>query len=232
MAVIRRAQAQQPIPAGGVVNFPSGTPVGAEIAQAGSTLQNVAARWQKQKEQFDNFKLGIANQQLDLELQGDLQAAAQDPKLPAGMEGLHDGFVGELDPETNEPLKPGKFDERVKKIRETLPEGVRSRFDEGLGVLRLDYSNKAAGLEYEGRQRYYDAELGKVVEKLAIGVSQIDPDDTAAYQNFVQQGESLILESGLPAADRRYGNSLIRGKESRILEWRETAAEAVFQALL
>lgn len=232
MAVIRRTEAKEPLSSGSVVSYPSGSPIGPAISQAGNIVQGVADRWQRQKEQFDNFKLGIANQQLDLELAGDLQSAAQDPKLPPGMEGFHDGFVGELDPETNEPLKPGRFDERVAKIRETLPEGVRSRFDEGVGVLRQDYSNKAAAIEFEGRQRYYDGEIGKLVEKLAISVSQIDPDDTASYQNFVKQGEDLILASGLPAADRRYGNSVVRGKESRIVEWRQTASEAVFQALL
>jgi hypothetical protein len=62
MARIPRPLAGTTLSTGGVVQFPSQSPVGGALAKAGSAIQNVAARWRQQRDELDTFKTNIARE--------------------------------------------------------------------------------------------------------------------------------------------------------------------------
>lgn len=213
---------QRRLETGGVVQVPSGQPIGAAVEQAGGQVANrglqIIDRKAQQDEQLDNFKFRAAQQQFDADLQRDLDAAQT--KMPADATGFHDSFIGQVDPSTGAAIKPGLFDERAKQIRESLPESVRDKWDIITPVYRAEYSNRAAKVELTARQGYYRLELGKMLTNLENTVGQIDPNDQAAFATFRRQGEDAIDATGLPSLEKEE----LRGK------WRQDSAEAVWKA--
>lgn len=220
MARIPQRVAERSLDTGNVVHYPSGSPVGQSLQNAGDAGMQVVARADQRNDELDNFKLRIAQQQLDLELDGDLEKASQD--MPADATGLHDGFVGQIDPSTNEAVKPGLMDEKVKKYREGLPASVQGKFDQMVPLIRQEYSNKAAKKEYDGRQNFYRVETTKMLGNLEKTVAQIDPNDTQSFESFRAQGEDAINSTGLGKLEK----DILRTK------WRGDSAEAVWKALV
>ncbi len=221
MAEIPLKVARPQLSSGGVVQYPSGSPVGGAIEQAGNRLVAIGNRWQEQQDQADNFKLQIAKQELNETLAGQEQQLAQG--MPADGAGFAESFVGQLDP--NNPgmaTKPGAFDETAKIIGDKLPASVRGRFDALLPVYRQSFANSSARLEMNQRQGWYRNELGKLATGLENSIAQSDPNDPKRFEGFRKQGEDAINASGLNAQE----------KQELVTKWRQNAAEAFFQGMV
>lgn len=220
MAKIPAFAARSNLDTGNVVQYPGGSPVGQALQNAGSALGQIASHFQQKNDELDNFKLQVARQKLDLDLSGALQQSAEN--MPADAAGFHDGFVGQLDPVTNAPIKEGAMDDLVKKARESLPASVQDKFDAYVPLLRGEYSNRSAVIEKTGRDKFYQVETAKMLGNLETTIAQSDPNNTKAFENFRMQGEAAIKATGLSAIE----------KDVMLTKWRGDSAEAAWKALV
>lgn len=225
MAQLPLLQRREGLSVPGAVSYPSGSPVGAALQGFGNAVQGasqrlsalaeVADRKRQQEEAFDA-------KVIESEFLADLSRTEDDTirNAPANAAGIHDSVYGELDPDTDEPMKPGAFDELFGRYAERMPETQRADFEAKKRVYRLQGSDRLAAAQYKGRQQYELSEVGKTQEGIVNAILQSPADE--GVDAFIQGGEDLIRKSGLNALD----------KETALYNLRQNAAKARAQAML
>jgi hypothetical protein len=220
MARIPLTVAQRGLDTGSVVRYPDGSPIADAVGRLGNVVSAEAERWQRMRQEQDAFKERIVAKELDQALQNDLFKLQQE--MPADASGFHDGFVGQMDPETGAMVKPGLFDDRVKEYEARVPPEMQERFRSRIQEMRLHYSGRAASLEYTARQGWYRSKTGEILTGIQTSIAQTDPRQAATLDAYLREGEETIRATGLPALE----------KEEMVRKWRASAAEAAWQAEL
>lgn len=220
MARIPLQVAQRSLDTGSVVQYPSGSPVGAALESAGNTLQGVAERFQQKQEQRDRFDATIRENEFTAQLAGLEDEAIRSAPADAG--GLHDGVYGEIDPVTQRAVKPGSFDQVFDSYLARVPESQRADFAAKREIYRKQGSNRLAEAQYKGEQAYYGVEIQKTQNQITSAIAASDPNDTATFDAFKSQGLNAIDKSGLPAL----------AKDVARTNWLAKADESLFQAKL
>jgi hypothetical protein len=185
---------------GSVVQYPSGSPVGAAIAGFGADLQNVASRLQQKQEQKDNFDLSIRENEFAADLARVEDEAVKNAAVDGS--GLHDGVYGQIDPVTKQAVKPGAFDKVFDSYLERIPESKRAEFQAKRDVYRLRGSARMAQQQYASEQAYYKVEIQKTQNDITTAMAMADPNDDGTFESFKKQGLDIIDKSGLPALEK------------------------------
>lgn len=214
---IPRFQSTQQLNMGSLVRYPDGSPIGAEIAQAGAAVSRVAERFRSQQDELQNFK---ASREYAAFKSGRMAA------LDGFEQNVGPGGVGFSDDDGGSDLSlTGKalsdWDKEGEAFIATLPPQLQERYRIQLQSDRAQYDYATAGREREMRYGYYRTELGTMLSDLEKTVGQIDPNDEAAFEKFRAEGEDGINATGLPSLE----------KQQLVQKWRETSAETVWRAL-
>lgn len=220
MARIPLQVAQRSLDTGSVVQYPSGSPVGAALEGAGNALQGVAERYQLKQEQRDRFDATVRENEFAAQLAGLEDDAVRNAAADAG--GLHDGVYGQIDPVSQTAVKPGSFDQLFDGYLAKVPESKRAEFAAKRELYRRQGSNRMAEAQYKGEQAYYGVEIQKTQNQITTAMAAGDPNDTATFDAFKSQGLKVIDESGLPALEKDVART----------NWLAKADETLFQAKL
>jgi hypothetical protein len=220
MARIPLQVASRSLDTGNVVSYPSGSPVGAAIANAGDALQGIAARYKQREEQKASFDARIRENEFTSDLA--LLEDEAERSAPANGAGIHDSVYGQVSPDTDEAVRPGSFDKLFDAYAQKMPESQRADFLSKRELYRKQGSVRLAGKQYVAEQKYYDVELTKAQNQLTNDIASIDPNDTQTYEAFKQSGLDLINKAPIPDLD----------KEVRRTNWEANASEALFKAKL
>jgi len=218
MARIPLQVATRGLDTGPLVQYPQGGgPVGAALQNAGDALQGVALRVKQKQDQQAAFDANI----LEMEFNGQRSRLEQEAEQNASIDGsgIHDGVYGQIDPNTDQPVKPGSFDQLFDSYMERMPESKRADFAAKREVYRLDGSNRLAGSEYKARQAYEKVQIEKAELDITNAMAAGDPNDIDTFDRFKQQGVDLIENSGLPALEKDVAKT----------NWLAKADEALFQ---
>lgn len=219
MATVPNRLARQGLQTPVGIDYPGSTPMGRAVSNFGQEMSGIAATLQKRQDEDDRFKARIAYEKFNADIAGDFENAKT--SMAADGQGFHDGFVGQLDPETGQPVKPGAFDERLKQFTESLPDSQRERYLALAGVDRVQWSTRAASTQNDQRTTYFRTETSSNLDRIAANIAASNPEDAPTYASYLDQGLTLIDATGLSAAE----------KESLKLKWRSTAAETSWKAL-
>jgi hypothetical protein len=220
MARIPLQTANRSLDTGSVVQYPSGSPIGAALESAGNTLQSVALRIQQKQDQKDDFDARIRETEFTAAQAGLEDQAVQN--APEDAAGLHDGVVGQMDPISGKAVKPGSFDTLFDQYKAKMPASKQADFEAKREVYRLQSSNRLAGLQYQGEQTYYKVQIQKTQDGIINSILAGDPNDTATYEQFRQRGIDIIEKSGLPPL----------AKDVAKTNWEANASETLFKLKL
>lgn len=221
MARIPLQVASRSLDTGPVVSYPQGGgPMGAALENAGDALQGVALRVKQKQDQQAAFDANV----LEREFSSGLSGLEQDAQINASIDGsgIHDGVYGQIDPVTNQAVKPGSFDQLFDSYLERMPESKRADFAAKREVYRLDGSNRLAGAEYKARQAYEKVQIEKAEVDITNAMAAGDPNDIDTFERFKQQGLDLIENSGLPALEKDVAKT----------NWLANADETLFKTKL
>lgn len=200
MASIIPQTARSRLDTGSVVQYPSGSPVGAAVAGFGNALEGVASRLQQKQEQKDNFDLTIRENEFAADLARIEDEAVQN--AAADGSGLHDSVYGQIDPVTKQAVKPGSFDQVFDNYLQRVPENKRQEFQAKKDVYRLRGSARLAQQQYSSEQAYYKVEIQKTQNDITTAMAMADPNDDQTFEAFKSQGLDIIERSGLPALEK------------------------------
>lgn len=187
MAQIIRYDAQQQLNPG---SMPSGQVreyVGEALQGLGGAVQDVAAAFQRQQEQKEDFNARDGYRKLQLGLGQQMDERSQN-MAPDGS-GFHDAFVKDV------------YTPERDKFLGSLPKRLRDQYGVMLGNQGSDtaeWSIKAATKERDQLYKWYDGQIGVSNDELATAIA-MDPD---AYDNYLKQGRELIDQSGLPTQQK------------------------------
>lgn len=220
MATIPRTIAQRSLDTGNVVQYPSGSPVGAAISNLGGALQGVAERFKAIQDKKDAFDTTLRENEMGAALSALEQDAVKN--APADGSGIHDGVYGQIDPATNTAVKPGSFDALFDSYLERVPESKKAEFAAMRETYRLRGSNRLAVAQYGAQQDYYKVEIQKTQNGIIAGIMESDPNDMNTYETFKRNGLDIIEKSGLPALE----------KDVAKVNWEANSSEALYKTLL
>ncbi|UVK37635.1 hypothetical protein LHFGNBLO_004700 [Mesorhizobium sp. AR10] len=214
MATIPLQLAQRRLDTGNVVQYPSGSLVGAAMQGFGDELSAVAERYRQRQEQQEAFDAEIVRRQLD----GRIAQAENDAtqNAPADGSGLHDTMYGQVDPRTGQVIKPGLFDTLFDGTLPQVPESERGNFIKHKEILRAAGSVRMAARQQARRDDYEQGEWSKVQDASLSAIAQSDPNDTATFEAIMQSGLDLIGKMGNPVA-----------RQAAEAAWRSKTAEAL-----
>lgn len=219
MARIPLQLAGRSLDTGGVVQYPSGSPLGAAMEGFGDALQQIAARRRALDEKQDAFDAAILDDEFRATLAQQETEALE--KAPADGKGLHDQIYGELDLNTKKPLRPGLFDQLFDQFLERVPESQRQKWAAQRDTLRIRGSTRLAGVQHDKRVAYEAVEVAKAEDKFLNEIIQADPDDKAAFEQFKKAGANLIANMTDPLE-----------REKAAYNWEQKSAKALVQAML
>jgi hypothetical protein len=214
------AVASRSLDTGSVVSYPTGSPIGSALESAGDELQAVAVRFQAKQEEMDKFKRITLENEYDQAVQNQSEEFARN--APADGSGIHDGIVGQIDPTTGQVAKPGLFDNLAQQFRDRVPASQREHFDANLGAKRLKMSGNAAAVQSSQEQEYAKVETAKIQDGLLNSILQMDPDDSASYEEYKAKGREAIEASPM--------KPLL--KQVALDKWDQTAPKALAQAIM
>jgi len=200
MARIPQFSASRQLDTGSVVQYPSGSPVGAAISNLGGALQGVAERFKAIQDKKDAFDTTLRENEMSAAISAMEQDAVKN--APADGSGIHDGVYGQIDPATNTAVKPGSFDALFDSYLERVPESKRGEFAAMRETYRLRGSNRLAAAQYGAQQDYYKVEIQKTENNIVNSIMQMDPNDAATFDAYKKNGLDIIEKSGLPALER------------------------------
>lgn len=200
MARIPQFSASRQLDTGSVVQYPSGSPVGAAISNLGGALQGVAERFKAIQDKKDAFDTTLRENEMSAAISAMEQDAVKN--APADGSGIHDGVYGQIDPTTNTAVKPGSFDALFDSYLERVPESKRGEFAAMRETYRLRGSNRLAAAQYGAQQDYYKVEIQKTENNIVNSIMQMDPNDAATFDAYKKNGLDIIEKSGLPALEK------------------------------
>jgi len=220
MANIPRQIASRSLDTGSVVSYPSGSPIGSAIEGLGNSIQNVAERFRQKQDQKDNFDATIRENEMLADIARQEDDAVRNAPIDGA--GIHDSVYGEIDPVTQQPVRPGSYDTLFDSYMQRMPESKRAEFAQKRELYRMKGSARLAGQQYSSEQAYYKVEIQKTQNEITTQMAMGDPNDTATFDAFKQQGLDIIDRSGLPALEKDVARA----------NWQANADETLFKTLL
>jgi len=220
MANVPRQIASRSLDTGSVVSYPSGSPIGSAIEGLGNSIQNVAERFRQKQDQKDNFDATIRENEMLADIARQEDDAVRNAPIDGA--GIHDSVYGEIDPVTQQPVRPGSYDTVFDSYLQRMPESKRAEFAAKRELYRMKGSNRLAGEQYKSEQAYYKVEIQKTQNEITTQMAMSDPNDTATFDAFKQQGVDIIEKSGLPALEKDVAKT----------NWLANADETLFKTLL
>jgi hypothetical protein len=220
MARIPLQVASRPLDTGSVVQYPGGGEIGRALQGAGDELQSVRAHVDAQKKQQEAFDAKIKESEFQVDLSTDEDQAAQN--APADGSGIHDQVYGQIDPVTQQAVKPGSFDKRFDETLAKMPESQRADFAAKRELYRKQGSERMATVQYNAQQKYYDVEIAKQQNQTLTSIASTDPSDTKTITALKQQGIDFIEASPKPALY----------KDAAKADWLAKSEEAAYQGRL
>jgi len=179
MATIPRIVSNRGLDPGGVVSYPSGSPVGQALEQGGGQLQKLALHYEDRKNQQERFQSLIQFDEFGASMTGETQQAKQ--TMQPGAIGLHDKLLETYDKRSTEWLTK-------------IPESQRPEFEARIRAKREAFSVGSATLEAAESQRYQGEKIGQRVETAKQGVLQGGPGQ---IEPFAKDVEEMINSSTL-----------------------------------
>lgn len=219
MATIPLQIAERRLDPGNVVQYPGGGETGRALQDVGSEFTAVADRIQQRQDEMDRFKRITIENAMDADTANQAAEAARNGSADGS--GLHDTIVGQIDPATGKIAKPGLFDSIADQYRAQIPQSQRGYFDATLPAKRLQLSGSAAAAQFEQEQKYATLETTKIQDRLLGSILQMDPNDSASYDAYKEEGRKAILASPLsPLA-----------KQATLDGWEQATPKALAQAI-
>ncbi|MCA1467224.1 hypothetical protein I6F09_04895 [Bradyrhizobium sp. IC3195] len=172
MATIPRIIAGRSLDPGGVVSFPSGSPVGQALEQGGKTLQPLIERYEERRLQQERFGTFLDFDGFSSSLEGEKLAAVQ--AMKPGAFGLHDTLMK-------------TFDDRSKEWLSSVPEQQRPEFQARIAAKRESYSVSAAQLELKESQRFQYSGIDNRREQAKAGILQGGPEALAPFSRDMEE---------------------------------------------
>lgn len=172
MATIPRIVAQRSLDPGGVVQYPTGDPVGAALEQGANKFQQLTLHYQDRVNQQERFQALIGFDGLGSELAGETQKATQ--TMQPGAMGLHDTLL-----ET--------YDKRSQEWLSSIPESQRPEFEARIKAKREAFSLGAAKLEKAESDRFQLSSIDTRLGTAKNGILQSGPDAVAPFQRDVEE---------------------------------------------
>jgi len=219
MARIPLQTAQRSLDTGGVVQYPTGSPIGEALQGAGNALSSLAMRVKEKQDQKDAFDAKVHEQEFSQALAGMEDSAIQN--APEDASGLHDSTYGQISPD-GKVAKPGAFDTIFDQYVQKMPESQRQTFEAKRNLYRMQGSNRMAVAQYNGEQSYYKVQVQKTQDQIVNSMLAGDPNDTKTFDQFKQQGLDIIDKSGLPALEKDVART----------NWEASASETLFKLKL
>lgn len=218
MATIPRFTAQRSLDTGGVIQYPSSSPLGESISRAGNTLEAIGARYKEMQGRKDAFDTTLREQELGQSI-AQLEATTIQ-NAPADGTGIHDSVYGEMG--MGGVARPGSFDTLFDSFKARVPKSKQGEFEAMREVYRLRGSNRMAQAQYGAQQDYYKVEIQKTQQGIIAGIMESDPNDVNTYETFKSNGLDIIEKSGLPALEKDVAKA----------NWEANASEALYKTLL
>ncbi|RWN59625.1 hypothetical protein [Mesorhizobium sp.] len=221
MATIPLQVSSRRLDTGSVVQYPTGSPIGAALEGVGNELQQVAASIQRKQEQRDAFQEDALRNELDASASNLINEKVTKWEAPDGA-GLHDDIVGQINPQTGQSLRAGAFDKLASDYLKRVPASRREQFAADLPAMRLRISGKLAAAQVGMEQDYAKVEVSKIQSNLLNEIIQADPSDKLSIEQFRKRGLDIIEKSPL--------QPLAKMQQAQL--WEESAAETTYQAWL
>lgn len=221
MAMIPLQVSSRRLDTGSVVQYPTGSPVGAALEGVGNDLQAVADNIRRKQEQRDAFQEDALKNELDASASNLISEKVTKWNAPDGA-GLHDDIVGQINPQTGQSLRAGAFDKLANDYLKRVPASRREQFAADLPAMRLRISGKLAAAQSGMEQDYYKVEVSKIQGDLLNQIVQADPSDKLSIEQFRKRGLDIIEKSPL--------QPLTKMQQAQL--WEESAAETTYQAWL
>lgn len=185
MAKINKYVAQVPQQVSSAPNTNVVDYVGGALEGLGGSITNAAEFMQQREEAKENFKTEDGYRRLQLQLGQQLEDSAQN------MAEDGEGFMKSFTKDVYTPERD--------KFLATVPERLRERYQTLLGDNGSDTAQweiKAAQRERDQSYKWYGQQVTAGQEQLATAIS-MDPE---GYDNFLEQGNRMIEEAGVPTA--------------------------------
>lgn len=198
MATIPRFTAQRSLDTGGVIQYPSSSPLGESISRAGNTLEAIGARYKEMQDRKDTFDTTLREQELGQSI-AQLEATTIQ-NAPADGTGIHDSVYGEMG--MGGVARPGSFDTLFDSVKARVPKSKQGEFEAMREVYRLRGSNRMAQAQYGAQQDYYKVEIQKTQNDIVNSIMQMDPNDNDTFEAYKRNGLDIIDRSGLPALEK------------------------------
>ena len=218
MARIPLQIAERRLDTGNVVQYPSGSPIGAALEGFGDSLSQAAETVRIKDERKDAFTADIVDNEFRSAMAG-AEAEAERGAAADGS-GLHDGVYGQMLPDGG-VAKPGSFDKLFDDYLSRMPASQREQFAAKREAYRMQGSNRLATTQYNREQAWYKVEIQKAQNDIVNSIGLTAPDDQT-FEQFRQQGVDLIRKSGLPALEKDVAEA----------NWLAQADETLFTARL
>jgi GH24 family phage-related lysozyme (muramidase) len=192
MATIPRIVSNRGLDPGGVVSYPSGSPVGQALEQAGNKGQALVERYQTRVEQQERFQSFLSFDEFSSGMTTEADKAKQ--TMQPGALGLHDKLLQ-------------TYDTRSKEWLASIPESQRPEFEARIRAKRESFSLGAARLERDESERFQIDGITKRAETAKAGILQSGPDAVGAFTNDVNE---LIDSSTLTPIAKQQAKDKVR----------------------
>lgn len=192
MATIPRVVAQHSLDPGGVVQFPTGDPVGQALEQGANKAQQLVTHYQDRVHQQERFQSLIQFDEFGSQLIGETDKAKAEMK-PGAM-GLHDKLIETYDKRSTEWLA-------------TIPESQRPEFAARIKAKRESFSIGAARLEKDESDRFQTVGIETRLGTAKQGILQSGPQAIGTFQKDVDE---LIDSSTLTPIQKEEAKRKVR----------------------
>jgi GH24 family phage-related lysozyme (muramidase) len=172
MAVIPRIVSNRGLDPGGVVSYPTGSPVGQALEQAGNKGQQLVTHYFDRVAQQERFQSLLQFDEFSNQMTSEADAAKQ--KMQPGALGLHDKLVETYDKRSTEWLAK-------------IPESQRPEFEQRIRAKRESFSLGAAKLERDESERFQIDGITKRVDTAKAGILQSGPEAVGAFTKDVDE---------------------------------------------
>lgn len=208
MARIETYTAQRNLVPGSTPGVELINPVAQETQKIGNTMSQFAGVLQQRAEQRENFDTENSARNFELNMQKALEDQAT--QMAPNGEGFHDKFVSDV-------FRPAR-DQFLASVPERLKPRFEAMFADDTGASATEWSIKAATVERDQNYAWQRDEIKLATDQTAVAIS-MDPD---AYDNLLDQGNTLINASSLPTPE----------KDKLLRDWENTAQISMLNQLL
>jgi hypothetical protein len=174
MAMIPRIVASRSLDPGGVVQYPSGDPVGQALEQGGNRLQQLTERFEERRSQQERFSAFIGFDEFGAKLATEAETAKR--TMEPGAIGFHEQLLK-------------TYDERSKEWLGTIPAPQRPEFEARIRAKRESFGQTAAKMEVEESTRFQVGNIKSRLDVVKGSILQAGPD---AVEPFAKDMDELL----------------------------------------